>query len=255
MSCHFLVANNQKVYIFLLSFEMLKYGVGKKKMFFDERNSPNEILRSIETVTLDEIITNVEKATNLYFPTEIKYKIKFKTIIPDKVCEVTLDVMRSLYKREPSEEDKRSYGSDYWKSNMRMIVDPEKYVIYSCEENIKKVYDGYNLEPYKLVTKSHEVGHLLGWSLVPEFNKVYEESYCDSAKNQRVNLLDEGFGVYVQVKFTELTNLKGMFTCIDHFTECCINHVNKFDLNYFDNIISSDSPLAYVREELKRIGK
>lgn len=203
---------------------------------------------------LDEIISSVEKATNLDFPAEVRHKIRSKIVTSDELYQATLEIGRDVFGKKPPENYKLKV-EELCKITKKVSAsaNPLKNIIFLCEENINHhlgKIDRYAPYIMELLLCAHEVGHILLDKLIPEFRVKLRAGGFDNVQYGRLNLLNEYFADYSLIKFGNLVKneLKGYDTRV--LDKHMLWLINCYSINgsYFNSLLDSEDPLKCVRE-------
>lgn len=217
-------------------------------MYFGK--SRDELVKEVKEITLDDLVVGVERATGLSFP--YGTKVGLKILSPVDFYEQSIVSYIKMRGKEPPEEALLDFKDEILQTKQSwMLADSIENIIYFCEDNLHYWHKEPNSEVVKLVVKSHEIGHLLLTSLVPELLVKLREDLSEF-REQSLMWLGESFADYSMFKFVEFS---GLDLLIDDFRISKMKSslfFRRFDYHVF-GLLSSNNPLALARKEVESI--
>lgn len=244
--------------------------------------TPNLIPKSQQW--LRDLVLNIENSAQLYFPGHVKREIGFEYLDPLDAFEKVVEVTETLYNKQFGTQEKVDTQEkiDIKKmcdsGGILGIADPvnnKVYIVKKSLENVVKedltedfIFEDPCFIRYKLskpkekekmvglfesLLTVHELGHILFHYLMPIGNIKFRTSAARDLWEEGRDDLNEAFADYIMIGYYNKV-YKGIDRKFKLVIDLFIGNRDFWVVRkkHRDNMFSSDSPLSYIKERLKK---
>ncbi len=233
---------------------------------------------------LHDLVLNIENSVQLSFPDYVKREIRFEYLDPLDAFEKVVEVTETLYNKQFGTQEKvdtqekveiKKGCENGGILGLADSVNNKVYIVKKSLENVVKedlIEDYIFTEPdfirYKLSKPKekekmtelveslllvHELGHILFDYLSPKMNIKFKTSTARNLWDEGRGELNEAFADYIMIRYYNKV-YGGIDRKFKLVIELLIGNREMWvgRKKHIDNMFSSDNPLGYIKERLKK---